>query len=80
MAARLGVRPETVHTWRQRGLLPAPRWTVSGQPVWDWSEVEEWAKRTARLRENDLYAQLLALEEAGWQGELDELRRTRVER
>ena len=35
IAARLRVRPQTVHTWRQRGLMPEPRWTVSGQPAWD---------------------------------------------
>jgi predicted DNA-binding transcriptional regulator AlpA len=80
IAARLGVKPQTVHTWRQRGLLPTPRWTVSGQPAWDWSEIEEWAKRTGRLKEDDLYARLLELEGAGWEGDLAELRRTRLGR
>src|SRR5437870_13824159 len=28
IAARLGVRPQTVHTWRHRKLMPEPRWTV----------------------------------------------------
>jgi hypothetical protein len=41
ITARLGVRGQTVHTWRQRGLLPPPRWTVSGQPAWDWPEIEK---------------------------------------
>src|SRR3989442_14673739 len=53
IAARLGVRPQTVHTWRHRKLMPEPRWTVSGQPAWDWPEIEAWARRTGRLREGD---------------------------
>jgi len=78
IASRLGVKPQTVHTWRQRGLLPQPRWTVSGQPAWDWSEVEEWAKRTGRMKEADLHDELLRLEGVGWAGNLAELRRARV--
>ncbi len=77
IASRLGVKAQTVHTWRQRGLLPLPRWTVSGQPAWDWPEIEEWAKRTGRLKEIDLYEELLQLEGAGWEGNLAELRRAR---
>jgi hypothetical protein len=80
IACRLGVKAQTVHTWRQRGLLPAPRWTVSGQPAWDWPEIEEWAKRTGRLRETDLYDELLQLEGIGWEGNLVELRRARTGR
>ncbi|HVO22235.1 MAG TPA: MerR family transcriptional regulator [Candidatus Margulisiibacteriota bacterium] len=77
IAARLRVKPQTVHTWRQRGLLPPPRWTVSGQPAWDWSEVEEWAKRTGRMKGADLHDALLRLEGVGWVGSLAELRRAR---
>jgi len=80
IACRLGVKAQTVHTWRQRGLLPAPRWTVSGQPAWDWPEIEEWAKRTGRLRETNLYGELLQLEGVGWEGNLAELRRARAGR
>lgn len=80
IASRLGVRAPTVHTWRQRGLLPQPRWTVSGQPAWDWPEIEEWAKQTGRLKEVDLYDELLRLEGAGWTGDLAELRRGRTGR
>lgn len=79
IALKLGVRPQTVHTWRQRGLLPVPRWTVSGQPAWDWAEVEAWAARTGRLPEADVHGALLALEGTGWEGDLDELRGHRVE-
>ena len=80
IAFRLGVKAQTVHTWRQRGLLPLPRWTVSGQPAWDWPEIEEWAKRTGRLKETDLYDGLLQLEGTGWEGNLAALRRTRAGR
>jgi hypothetical protein len=77
IAARLGVRAQTVHAWRHRKLMPAPRWTVSGQPAWDWPDIEAWARRTGRLREGDVHAALLQLEGAGWEGDLDELRRHR---
>jgi hypothetical protein len=80
IATRLGVKPQTVHTWRQRGIVPEPRWTVSGQPAWDWPEIEEWARRTGRLREADVHAALLELEGAGWKGDLQELRSHRASR
>src|SRR5262245_26559431 len=80
IAERLGVRGQTVHTWRQRKLMPLPRWTVSGQPAWDWSEIEEWARRTGRLRASDVHAGLAELEGMGWEGNLDALRESRVSR
>ena len=80
IASRLAVKAQTVHTWRQRGVLPLPRWTVSGQPAWDWPEIEEWAKRTGRLKDVDLHAQLLDLEGSGWNGNLSELRARRISR
>jgi len=58
--------------------MPAPRWTVSGRPAWDWTEIETWARRTGRLREPDIHTALLDLEGVGWEGNLDELRRDRV--
>jgi len=78
VASRLGVRAPTVHTWRQRKLLPEPRWTVSGQPAWDWAEIEAWARRTGRLRPADVHAELLDLEGMGWAADLDELRGDRA--
>jgi len=78
IAARLGVKPQTVHTWRQRNVMPEPQWTVSGQPVWDWAEIEAWAKRTGRLREEDVYADMLALEGSGWEGDLEQMRTDRA--
>lgn len=35
--------------WKLRGLLPSPRWMVSGQPAWNWTDVEPWAVSTGRL-------------------------------
>lgn len=78
IAERLGVKPQTVHTWRQRGLLPEPRWTVSGQPAWEWAEIEQWAIRSGRLRKRDAHADLLELEGMGWGGDLDSMRAGRV--
>jgi predicted DNA-binding transcriptional regulator AlpA len=78
VATRLGVKPQTVHTWRHRNLMPAPRWTVSGQPAWDWAEIEAWAKRTGRLRQDDIYTDILALEGSGWEGSLEQMRTDRV--
>lgn len=52
IAQRLGVSRQAAKNWRTRGTrepLPAPRWTVSGAPAWEWDEIEEWAKRTGRL-------------------------------
>jgi hypothetical protein len=80
IAARLRVKPQTVHTWRHRKLLPPPRWTVSGQPAWDWPEIESWARQTGRLRTEDVHAALLELEGIGWHGDLEEMRADRVSR
>jgi hypothetical protein len=78
VAKRLGVRGQTVHTWRQRKLMPPPRWTVSGLPAWDWNEIEEWARRTGRLRTRDVHADLAELEGMGWEGDLEVMRESRV--
>lgn len=80
IAERLDVKPQTVHTWRHRGLMPDPRWTVSGQPAWEWREIEEWARRTGRLRSDEVHAKLLALEGTGWGGDLSAMRTDRVRR
>jgi len=49
VAARLGVKAATVAQWKYRGLLPAARWSIGSQPVWIWSEVQEWAAATGRV-------------------------------
>jgi len=55
IAERLGVKQQTVSMWRfrsQEGKLPVPmpepRWTVSDMPVWQWSDIKKWAKKTGR--------------------------------
>ena len=48
IAERLGVQRKTAVMWRQRALLPEPRWTVSGSPAWDWPDIERWAVATGR--------------------------------
>lgn len=48
IADRLDVRQQTVSMWKYRGLLPEPRWTVSGMPAWDWKDIERWARDTGR--------------------------------
>ena len=45
---RLGVRAQTVAMWKLRGVLPEPRWQVSGNPAWNWPDIEAWARRTGR--------------------------------
>lgn len=49
IAERLGVKQQTVSMWRYRGILPEPRWTVSDAPVWQWSEIKKWARKTGRI-------------------------------
>lgn len=48
IAKRLDVPLNTVQVWRKRGRLPAPSWTVSGAPAWDWFEVKAWAQASGR--------------------------------
>ena len=78
IAKRLDVRPQTVHAWRHRNVMPQPRWTVSGQPAWDWAEIEVWAVETGRLEAPDTYRELGDLEGSGWSGDLDEMRASRT--
>lgn len=49
IAKELGVKRTTADQWRHRGVLPEPAWTVSGSPVWIWSDIEVWARETGRL-------------------------------
>lgn len=41
----LGVPSTTVASWRQRGLLPKPRWQLMAGPVWAAAEICEWYER-----------------------------------
>jgi len=49
IATILGAKPETVHMWSHRGLLPKPDWTVGGRPAWRWWRIKQWAIQTKRL-------------------------------
>ncbi len=51
IAQRLGVkRPQVVHEWRRRyDVFPQPVATLQQAMVWNWPEVERWAKETGRL-------------------------------
>lgn len=44
---------QTVHSWIQRdATFPAPVLVLAMGNLWDWAEVETWAKRTGRLPKN----------------------------
>jgi hypothetical protein len=52
IAERAGVASVTVRQWRRRhpDTFPAQRWRVSGQPAWDWPEIERWLSERARAQ------------------------------
>jgi len=52
IAERLGVGKSTVvHDWRYRNLgFPEPVKMVGPVGIWDWPEVERWARSTGRLK------------------------------
>jgi hypothetical protein len=76
IAELLSVKPATVHMWRQRGLLPAPRWTVSGAPAWDKNEILVWATHTNRATESEMVQELLTNPVAQQWGDLQDRLRT----
>jgi hypothetical protein len=51
IADRLGVaRPQVIYTWRKRHPdFPEPVSHLSIGYVWNWPDVERWAKATGRL-------------------------------
>lgn len=51
IAERLGVKhSETVHAWRRRyDDFPDPIAVLKQAMVWNWPDVERWAKATGRL-------------------------------
>jgi chromosome partitioning protein len=51
IARRLGVtRPQAVHNWRHRyDDFPEPVAELDMGIVWNWPDVERWARKTGRL-------------------------------
>lgn len=50
IAERLGVTVHAVRRWRTRhDTFPQPWVTLAVGPIWRWSDVAAWAKRTGRL-------------------------------
>lgn len=49
IAERLGVSLEAVSKWKVRGLLPPPDYPDLRNPIWRWTTIRDWAKRTGRL-------------------------------
>jgi predicted DNA-binding transcriptional regulator AlpA len=51
IAQRLGVaRPQVVHEWRRRHAdFPEPVAKLKTALIWDWRDVEAWARKTGRL-------------------------------
>lgn len=52
IAKRLGVRRlQVVHDWRRRHAdFPEPVAELSNVLVWNWPDIESWARHTGRLR------------------------------
>jgi hypothetical protein len=52
IADRLQVAfPQMVHEWKRRHKdFPKPIASLSMGLIWDWSEVEAWARKTKRLK------------------------------
>jgi len=52
IAERLGVRrPQVVHDWRRRHKdFPKPIAKLKTALVWDWKEIQAWARHTKRLK------------------------------
>lgn len=51
IAQRLGVaRPQVIHEWRRRHAdFPPPIATLVTAMIWDWKDIERWARATGRL-------------------------------
>jgi len=50
ISRKLGVRPGVVHDWQRRYPdFPAPLTKLTMGNVWNWPDVERWARSTGRL-------------------------------
>lgn len=50
VAELLGVKRATVDVWLARGVI-TPTWRLQGGPLWDRTDITEWALATGRLRD-----------------------------
>lgn len=52
IAQRMGVaRPQVIHEWRRRHPdFPEPIATLKTALIWDWKEVQRWARETGRIK------------------------------
>jgi len=66
IAARLGVRRQTVHTWRHRKLMPEPRWTVSGQPARETSTRRSLGGESRRAAEPPRVSAVILVDTSAW--------------
>jgi hypothetical protein len=49
IAERLGFEPRTVHAWTHRHAdFPAPIAKLRQAMIWNWPDVEAWARKTGR--------------------------------
>ena len=50
IADRLGLaRPQTIHVWRRRHPeFPKPIARLKTALIWDWNDIERWARETGR--------------------------------
>lgn len=52
IAARLGCKVKTVHTWQLRKIMPPPDYpSVNGTPAWEWSTILLWAGQTGHIQD-----------------------------
>lgn len=51
IASRLNVTSAAAGNWVARGLLPKPALVANRVRLWDWPEVEDWAKATGRIEQ-----------------------------
>ena len=57
IAERLGVKRVTVAKWKMLAYLPPPVAHVAAgsagkdMPIWLWSDIEVWARRTGRIED-----------------------------
>ncbi len=49
IADRLEMSLAAIRQWRARDLLPPPLRVISGTPVWDKLDIDQWARDSGRL-------------------------------